>query len=474
MRTRAEISREARHFADLMAQLDAHRTRLAEQLAELEAAERVLARFARENEKIRGRGAREVPTQRVGHERVSMPLRLCYDLFEVDRLGQEAKRSPADVGRLVTAIDSLAVVLQTPFFAPDEGTGSADAPALSHRGLAERRERRRQAKAPTYDIDFGAVSAFIDIMSDLVTDETIRSFVAAIARDGADQLFIKFEERNAQRAEFLDDDTGEEALGFLRLVDLSVDISGYLARLKNKAFGEATLTCLKPLYRPEVEQFCLLVQEASRKAIFAVSSAADPKQEEPTVLLGEAMDAKLGTARKLIEQVGSNRVRVRPSETVIRAYGRDVPMLQIAREMERVAGELTRANAESAELGDRSAELEIAQRVLSRFESGGGELSGRGRRVTRRERSARAGRVAPTVSLSDATLQAVRARPGGATSKEVVEYLTREFGVTVRPNHLAIALQRHLRAGRLENINQKWHMPYAAPGYQLGAQEGAA
>lgn len=62
----------------------------------------------------------------------------------------------------------------------------------------------------------------------------------------------------------------------------------------------------------------------------------------------------------------------------------------------------------------------------------------------------------PTVSLSDATLRAVQAHGEGATPKEVLSYLTREFGMTVRPNHLGIALQGHRRARRLVNHDQRW------------------
>ena len=61
-----------------------------------------------------------------------------------------------------------------------------------------------------------------------------------------------------------------------------------------------------------------------------------------------------------------------------------------------------------------------------------------------------------TVSLSDATLRAVQAHGEGATPKEVLSYLTREFGMTVKPNHLGIALQRHRRAHRLQNHDQRW------------------
>jgi len=49
----------------------------------------------------------------------------------------------------------------------------------------------------------------------------------------------------------------------------------------------------------------------------------------------------------------------------------------------------------------------------------------------------------PGVSLSDATLEAVEVQNEGATASEVLNYLSREFKMTVRPNHLGMALQRH-------------------------------
>jgi hypothetical protein len=36
--------------------------------------------------------------------------------------------------------------------------------------------------------------------------------------------------------------------------------------------------------------------------------------------------------------------------------------------------------------------------------------------------------------------------------------------MTVRPNHLGIALQRHRRAGRLESRDSRWYLPQAAQG----------
>lgn len=64
-------------------------------------------------------------------------------------------------------------------------------------------------------------------------------------------------------------------------------------------------------------------------------------------------------------------------------------------------------------------------------------------------------------SLSDATLRAVQAHREGATAQEVLDYLSREFGMTVRPNHLGMALQRHRRSGQLEHRDQRWYLPSA-------------
>ena len=62
MRTGDAISRESRRSAERIEQLDADRTRLSEQLNELDIAERVLTRFGREatKEKIEGEGAKDV------------------------------------------------------------------------------------------------------------------------------------------------------------------------------------------------------------------------------------------------------------------------------------------------------------------------------------------------------------------------------------------------------------------------------
>ena len=140
---------------------------------------------------------------------------------------------------------------------------------------------------------------------------------------------------------------------------------------------------------------------------------------------------------------------------------------EIGQEKQRISERLARLEAERTKLAEQLNELEVAERVLTRF---GGKAS-----TTERRRRGRPARTAPTaggerrargsqqqapsVSLSDATLKAVQAHGEGATAGEVLNYLSREFGMTVRPNHLGIALQRHRRAGRLENRDQRWYLP---------------
>jgi hypothetical protein len=147
---------------------------------------------------------------------------------------------------------------------------------------------------------------------------------------------------------------------------------------------------------------------------------------------------------------------------------------EIGQEKQRISERLARLDAERTKLGDQLNELEIAERVLTRF-GGKADTTERRRRgrpartapaAAAGARKARGGQQAPSVSLSDATLQAVQAHGEGATANDVLTYLSREFGMTVRPNHLGIALQRHRRAGRLENRDQRWYLPHAAQSEQ--------
>lgn len=140
-------------------------------------------------------------------------------------------------------------------------------------------------------------------------------------------------------------------------------------------------------------------------------------------------------------------------------------MDEIAQEKQRIAERLARLDADRARLAEQLNELEITERVMSRF--GGTEPIVRRRRgrpaktapPAAAARRPRAGQSPQGLSLSDAALQAVQAHADGATAAEVLGYMARELGMAVRPNHLGIALQRHRRAGRLEQRDLRWFTP---------------
>src|ERR1700731_627412 len=145
---------------------------------------------------------------------------------------------------------------------------------------------------------------------------------------------------------------------------------------------------------------------------------------------------------------------------------------EIGQEKQRISERLARLDDERAKLGNQLNELEIAERILTRF--GGTAEATEKRSRGRKERAgppaggrrARGGQQAPPLSMSDGILKAVQAHGDGITANEVLDYLSREFGMTVRPNHLGIALQRHRRAGRLENRDQRWYLPASAQSEQ--------
>jgi hypothetical protein len=73
----------------------------------------------------------------------------------------------------------------------------------------------------------------------------------------------------------------------------------------------------------------------------------------------------------------------------------------------------------------------------------------------------------PEVSMADATVRAVEALGGAISAERIREYLGREFGMQVRPNHLGMALARHRRAGRLQEENGRWSTAKAEAGEAL-------
>jgi len=98
---------------------------------------------------------------------------------------------------------------------------------------------------------------------------------------------------------------------------------------------------------------------------------------------------------------------------------------EIGQEKQRISERLARLDAERTKLGDQLNELEIAERILTRFggKAEATESRSRGRPARTapaagRERSARGRQQAPTVSMSDGILKAVQAHGDGATATQ--------------------------------------------------------
>jgi hypothetical protein len=158
----------------------------------------------------------------------------------------------------------------------------------------------------------------------------------------------------------------------------------------------------------------------------------------------------------------------------------------IAKERQLLAERLAKLDGDRAKLAEQLAELEAAERVLTRFTQARPRAGRRGRgaatataktpaktpaktqpknsasasRRGRRGRRAtpRTAARAGGVSLGDAALRAVAAHGVGISAEDVRKYIADELGIQVRPNHLGIALQRHRRAGRLEQRDLLWFL----------------
>jgi hypothetical protein len=186
--------------------------------------------------------------------------------------------------------------------------------------------------------------------------------------------------------------------------------------------------------------------------------------------------------------LGSLSRRTIPAEEA-RAM-KTAPELQLQKEQ--ICERLSQLDAERQKLAEEVRELEAAERVLTRFAKP--EAAERRRRGQAASAQPRRGRAAqqllerlvdvaadegaqprrlrvvqqPAVPLSEAVLRAVRAHPGGISASAVLIHMQREFGLTVRPNQLGIALQRHRRAGLLGTE------PGAEPGESLCYPLGSA
>jgi hypothetical protein len=127
---------------------------------------------------------------------------------------------------------------------------------------------------------------------------------------------------------------------------------------------------------------------------------------------------------------------------------------EIGQEKQRISERLARLDDERTKLGNQLNELEIAERILTRF--GGTAEATEKRSRGRKERAApaaggrrraRGGQQAPPLSVSDGILKAVQAHGDGITANKVLDYLSREFGMTVRPNRTISVLRCNATAG---------------------------
>lgn len=163
----------------------------------------------------------------------------------------------------------------------------------------------------------------------------------------------------------------------------------------------------------------------------------------------------------------------------------------ITQERQRLTDRLAKIDADREKLAAQLSELEAAERVLSRFgqtrpagrrgrrQAAAGTTDAaveprRSRRVAAKSKASsatpprrgsrrdRAASKAARPALGEATLRAVAARGNGISAEDVSKYLAGEFGLHVRPNHLGMALQRHRRAGRLDQRDSLWFIQHPA------------
>jgi hypothetical protein len=146
---------------------------------------------------------------------------------------------------------------------------------------------------------------------------------------------------------------------------------------------------------------------------------------------------------------------------------------ELAVHRQRLTDRLARIDAERVKVAEELAELEAAERVLSRLspmKPASRRRIGRPRKTkaakpgwpsVARAKTARGARkqgAAPKLPLGDAALRAVKALGNKASAKQIRGYLDKKFGMQVQPHHLGRALQRHRVGGRLMQRDEHWSM----------------
>jgi hypothetical protein len=160
-------------------------------------------------------------------------------------------------------------------------------------------------------------------------------------------------------------------------------------------------------------------------------------------------------------------------------------MNDLAAHRQRLTDRLARMDAERVKVADELAELEAAERVLSRLSP----MKPASRRRIGRPPKAKAAKAAqpsaasaktargtrkqgaaPKLPLGDAALRAVKALGNKASAEQIRGYLGKKFGMQVQPHHLGRALQRHRVGGRLTERDQHWSVSETTNGASAPAE----
>jgi hypothetical protein len=134
---------------------------------------------------------------------------------------------------------------------------------------------------------------------------------------------------------------------------------------------------------------------------------------------------------------------------------------EITKEKQRVSEALTRVDAQRERLANHLNELEATERVLARYSKGAPA-----RRTSSPKPSSTARAGAPTPSRGRPRRIAAKPKTGWGTSPSLGDQILalangrtrQEIAAAcegVRANHLAIAISRHKRAGRIEERDGK-------------------
>jgi hypothetical protein len=204
-----------------------------------------------------------------------------FRILDVDRVREQVKQNPdfVNTARLKAVLEVLEAIRHTPLISAGQvdfliQTAIQDIEGV---GLSE---RDRHAEPRQYDTNFGEISTFVDLTSDLVTDEKIHAFLRTLYQIGAQSLCSDLGKRRGRKRKEISD----YHIGISNFFDLGLDFADFLDRVKDRSFEKAILGCLAPWFDSEVEIFCRSVEEPVKEALLADATIAQGSEE--TVDLG--------------------------------------------------------------------------------------------------------------------------------------------------------------------------------------------